>query len=1351
MGNTTAVTSMDLRVLAPTAITDHNANITEACFDAFGLTIATALRGKGNQGDSLTGFDTALANPDRDAQRRLFVTDYDETEPRRLLAGATARYAYYFGDDIIAGVLTWAAHPAAACAILRDTHEAALAGGATSPVQAAFEYTDGLGAVIVKKTLAEPDPAVAGQARRWIATGKTIRNNKGSAVKQYEPYFTAHHRFEEPQEVGVTPILYYDAPGRLVRTELPDGTFSRVDFGPWRAAHWDANDTVKESRWYAERGSPDPAAPLQAGASGDTRAAWLAARHAGTPALTFFDSLGRDVVAVADLGIADANGRSKYVTLTKLDVEGKPLWIVDARGNVVMRYTLPATPGGDPLSDYVTAYDIAGTLLFQHSMDAGDRWMLPDAGGKPLLAWDRNGSSAAAHDDRLFLTQYDLLHRPVAQWLSTTGGAGQQIERLEYCDTAGNATLAADQQNNLLGKPRKHYDPSGLTELVRVDFKGNTAEIRRTLTNQYDHSAVDWQQPQGKLEAETYASMTEFDALSRPVRIFNWHRLGTGSRVAVYTPRYNERGLLVGEQLEIGSVTTANGYTPPAAGAVMAVAEVRYDAKGQKTSLALGNGTLTRYAYDRDTFRLTQMVTTRTNAATTPPFPQYHAALSDANTLQQLSYTYDAVGNITEITDEAFAPVFFQNRAVDARNRYEYDALYRLIRASGRENGASIGPPRYVEGAAPRVQFPVMTADPQAQRRYTQSFAYDEVGNVMQIQHAAGIGSWTRQFTPDTASNRLLASQDGGATPVSYRGDLHGNMLNLAGTSPAQDLRWDFRDMIASVDLAGGGRAYYAYDSGKQRTRKRLVRATGSGGIEDRVYLGGYERYRRYAPGNTTTPVEEIESHHLLEGDERVLLVDDVVRASGRSYPRSDGLTVPAQTLFRYQYGNHLGSACLELDEQVRIISYEEYHPYGTSAYWLVDATVEAPPKRYRYTGMERDEETGLSYHGARYYVPGLIRWVSADPAGIQEGVNVFRPLLTNPIAFRDTTGRQPDIPVKLPERFYRPGALLGVCRDKVPSVTAEDVRDRRDDGPQMYAADPAWLVASKSANSVFPPKQQEIFEQTIRGPVVAAAAPGVAVAAGALGIAHGTYYLATGDYEKAMAAYAFSLEFLPNVSTEFALTANQRMSLAIKESQFLLEREYVQASLANQAAAHTLHTNVALTVTQARARADELASFVLDKGMADLSKAQASREFGPVASVAVDTQTGEYGVGLNIQRGRGLPPTDAEMQNLRESLHPVLRARFDALQAHAAELVRTGQVTDDVARAGVAGTHSEFIALNNAIKAREALTGVAVTADDLADFVIVNRGLVGPFAGQNMPPPCYNCSILIRGTTMGQ
>jgi hypothetical protein len=36
--------------------------------------------------------------------------------------------------------------------------------------------------------------------------------------------------------------------------------------------------------------------------------------------------------------------------------------------------------------------------------------------------------------------------------------------------------------------------------------------------------------------------------------------------------------------------------------------------------------------------------------------------------------------------------------------------------------------------------------------------------------------------------------------------------------------------------------------------------------------------------------------------------------------------------------------------------------------------------KRYRYTGKERDEESGLYYHGARYYAPWLGRWTAIDP-----------------------------------------------------------------------------------------------------------------------------------------------------------------------------------------------------------------------------------------------------------------------------------------------------------------------------------------------------------------------------------
>ncbi len=68
---------------------------------------------------------------------------------------------------------------------------------------------------------------------------------------------------------------------------------------------------------------------------------------------------------------------------------------------------------------------------------------------------------------------------------------------------------------------------------------------------------------------------------------------------------------------------------------------------------------------------------------------------------------------------------------------------------------------------------------------------------------------------------------------------------------------------------------------------------------------------------------------------------------------------------------------------------YEEYHPYGSTAWWA-GASGLVSQKRYRFTGMERDEETGLQCHGVRYYATWLGRWVSADPIGLGDGVNRY-------------------------------------------------------------------------------------------------------------------------------------------------------------------------------------------------------------------------------------------------------------------------------------------------------------------------------------------------------------------------
>ena len=506
--------------------------------------------------------------------------------------------------------------------------------------------------------------------------------------------------------------------------------------------------------------------------------------------------------------------------------------------------------------------------------------------------------------------------------------------------------------------------------------------------------------PPTALNRKLFHRQTEYDALNRMTRHFNWHK-GNGSRVAVYLPEYNQRGVLKKEALVVGAekTNTLQGYINGSA--TDAIAEIRYNVKGQREYLKLGNGTVTHYEYDEKTFRLQQLRTTRPGSA--QAFPQYHSGLQDVSVLQQLNYTYDPVGNITDIYDEAFQPSFFNNQQVDPHSQYTYDAMYRLIEAKGRENSNLNQAPDHGKSSdISSVTFPIM--DAQASRNYIQHYQYDAVGNILQMQHLAGTGSfserWTRHYNyaledPSLpASNRLLKTWTGSnpaTNSITYQYDSHGSMLNLANVPDEFRMQWDYRDMIASINL-GNGTANYQYDSNKQRTRKYLDY---SNKVEERIYLGGLEIYQRTLNGKL---IEEIETLHLFDGEQRLLMVDQI---------NPNNPSLGAKDLYRYTLSNHLGSATMELDDQAQLISYEEYHPYGTSAYQAGRNEAEVNLKRYRYTGMERDEESGLAYHTARYYLPWLGRWLSADPIGIEDGVNIFAYTKNNFISHCDINGKE--------------------------------------------------------------------------------------------------------------------------------------------------------------------------------------------------------------------------------------------------------------------------------------------------------------------------------------------------------
>ena len=155
------------------------------------------------------------------------------------------------------------------------------------------------------------------------------------------------------------------------------------------------------------------------------------------------------------------------------------------------------------------------------------------------------------------------------------------------------------------------------------------------------------------------------------------------------------------------------------------------------------------------------------------------------------------------------------------------------------------------------------------------------------------------------------------------------------------------------------------------------------------------EIYREYAPNGAVTL--ERETLQVMGDSSRVAMVE--TRTAGQD-------NGPA-ALVRYQLADHRESSAVELDESARLLTYEEYFPFGATSYRAARSAIEVSAKRYRFTAMERDDETGFSHHGARYYAPWLGRWVSCDPADLIDGTNLYAYASGNPIVRVDPSGTE--------------------------------------------------------------------------------------------------------------------------------------------------------------------------------------------------------------------------------------------------------------------------------------------------------------------------------------------------------
>lgn len=1042
LGNVTTADN-DYRILHPFRVTDPNGNLNEAAFDCLGQVAGTALSGKAGEGDSLIGF-----NPDLPAAVVQAAHDDPLNNPGAILGNATSRlvydlFAYFRTRDL--------PEPEAPMVYIltRETHVSDLSGGQTTRFRHLIGYSDGFGREAQRKAEAEPGPipnAGDNVSPRWAGSGWTIYNNKGKPVRKYEPFFTGTHRFEFNRLAGVSSVLFYDPAERIVATLHPDNTFEKSVFDAWRLEIWDANDTALINNpqsdvdvgdffrrmlgnapgaflsWHDARiGGMLGNTPAERAANQD--AAQKAAAHAATPTIAHFDSLGRKCLSVADNGLAGGMPQ-RYATRTVLDAEDKPLVIFDPLGRSVMEFCLrePLAGGG---FRFVAAYDIAGNQLYRNGMDGGERRMLNNVAGKPLRSWDARGST--------FRTRYDALQRPTHRFVALAAANEILLERSVY----GEKHPEVDR--NLKGKLYRHYDGAGVISNERYDFKGNIRESTRQLARldpatqlaSFYNTTPDWapiidinDAPVLDLpaldiltapllvDADRFAAFSRFDAVNRPIQIVTPHT-STGLP-SVIQPTYNEAGLLERVDVWIRQVSAPSDLLDPATADIHAVTDIDYNARSQRTSIVLGNGVVTTYDYDPATFRLATLTTTRPNTFA-----------ASARTAQELNYQYDPAGNITRLRDSADIQnvIYFKNQRVEPSADYTYDAIYRLKTSTGREHLGQTGgvlnaPPQVTHDDGPRTHSGPNTrllcpGDGNAMGNYTEQYLYDPVGNMLQMIHQVVSGSWTRRYSyAETSeisaaeiSNRLSANSlpgDNALGPYSaqYEYDQHGNMIRMPHLP---NMTWDADDHLQStsrqsVNAGVPETTYYSYDAGGERLRKVTYSQAGAGQTpqrkSERLYLGIFEIYREFDGADKL--VKERETVHVMDDKNRVAIVETLTFGQDSAPPQ----------LIRYQFGNHLGSAVLELDEQAEIISYEEYFPYGATSYQAVRNQTETP-KRYRYTSKERDEENDLCYHSARYYAPWLGQWTSPDPAGINDSLSLYVYVRGNPINLHDPTGHQ--------------------------------------------------------------------------------------------------------------------------------------------------------------------------------------------------------------------------------------------------------------------------------------------------------------------------------------------------------
>lgn len=848
---------------------------------------------------------------------------------------------------------------------------------------------------------------------------------------------------------GTVASFVYDASSRLTSVTYPDnsGASFLYDTNSFISSVLDPQGKVIESHTYDSTGR----GLTSANANGVSQITMTYASN--TTSLS--DSLGnmstyqRDRVngknyigSIAGTGCSTCGGRGNWSY--SYDAQGHrtqavdPLnhftnYTYDAKGNVLEKlvqrdsandtqnwnYTynsfnevLTAT---DPLGNVTTnTYDAKGNMLTTTTPSPGGH----TSGSKTTFTYDSKGELTKITDP---LSNSTTLAYNSVGLVSSIADAQSKVTQFQY-DAQGNRTLVIDALNQ---QTTFTYDT--MNRITKITYPTSPATSTQ-FAYDYRGRKISVTDPNGKITQYAYDDADRLLSVTDPNSAETQYAYDNESNLTSITDASGNKTSFVYDSY--GHVTQANfpssfaeTYSYDLDGNLLTktdrnghVINYGYDFLNRLTSKSYPDSTAVNYTYDLAN-RLTQVSDptgtygdTYDNMGRLTQTSASYAFISGKNFA--VGFGYDAASNRTSMTDPQSASTAYVydtlNRMTtftypsrtnytftyDALGRrtqlsrpntvasnYQYDTLSRLTgvlhQISSKSGTTTLDGATYIYDAAGN-----RTSKTDKRTNVTSTFSYDPLYELTQVLQGT---STTESYSYDGVGNRLsslgvspyayntsnqLASYPG----VTYTYDNNGNTLTKVTSTGTTRYAWDFENRLASVTLPGsGGTVSFKYDPFGRRIEK-----TSSSGTTNYVYDG-------------SNVLEEV------DGSGNVLA--RYVQGSGIDQPLAE---TRASTTSYYQ-ADGLGSITSLSSSSGALVN-----TYGYDSYGKVISSSGTITNPYTFTGRESDSETGLYYYRARYYDPGVGRFVGEDPIGFAGKTPNFYAYANNsPTKYGDPFGEQ--------------------------------------------------------------------------------------------------------------------------------------------------------------------------------------------------------------------------------------------------------------------------------------------------------------------------------------------------------